>query len=67
MLATTFMLVPYLVYMSNLKVQATCSSETSAGFRRNKRRYIPEDRNPHTFLIDRLVNDYQEKKIQGLF
>jgi hypothetical protein len=61
MLATAFMLVPYLAYISILEIQATFSSETPAGFRRTKRRYIPEDRNFHSFLIERLLDDYQEK------
>jgi hypothetical protein len=43
-LATCFMLVSYLAYSSTLKMEATCSSETSVDFQRITRRYIPEER-----------------------
>jgi hypothetical protein len=33
-----------MAYSSTLKMEATCSSETSADFRQTTRRYIPEDR-----------------------
>jgi hypothetical protein len=34
-----------LAYLSILKMEATCPSETSVDFQRNARRYIPEDIN----------------------
>jgi hypothetical protein len=37
-----------LAYSSAMKMEATCSSETSVDFRRTTRRYIPEDRTVHT-------------------
>jgi hypothetical protein len=39
-----FTLVSYVVYFSTLKMEATCSSETSSDFQRTTRRSIPEDR-----------------------
>jgi hypothetical protein len=42
-LSPAFTLVYCLVYSSTLKMEATCSSETSADFQRSTRRYIPED------------------------
>jgi hypothetical protein len=44
-LAPCFMLVSCLTYFSALKMQATCSSETSVDFQQITRRYIPEDGN----------------------
>jgi hypothetical protein len=41
---TSFMLVSCLAYFSNLKMEATCSSETSVDFQRTTRRYVPEDK-----------------------
>jgi hypothetical protein len=38
-----FMLVTCLAYSPTLKIEATCSSETSVEFKRHTRRYIPED------------------------
>jgi hypothetical protein len=38
-----FTLVSCLAYFSTLKLEATCSSETSVDFQRTKGRYIPED------------------------
>jgi hypothetical protein len=38
-----FKLVSCLAYFSNLKTEATCSSETSNDFQRTTRCYIPED------------------------
>jgi hypothetical protein len=34
----------------NLKMEATCSSETPIDFQRNTRNYIPEDRTIHYYL-----------------
>jgi hypothetical protein len=39
-----FTLVSYSAYSSTLKMEATCSSETSVDFQLTTRRYIPEDR-----------------------
>jgi hypothetical protein len=44
LLDTCFMLVSWLAYFSTLKIEATCSSETSVEFQRTTRRYIPENR-----------------------
>jgi hypothetical protein len=46
-LATCFMLVSSLAYSSALKMEATCSSETSVDFQRTMRSYIPEGRTLH--------------------
>jgi hypothetical protein len=43
--ATCFTLVSYLAYSSILKMEATCSSETSVDFQQTTGRYNPEDRN----------------------
>jgi hypothetical protein len=45
---SAFILVSFLVYFSKMKMEATCSSETSVDFQRTTRRYIPEDRTLHT-------------------
>jgi hypothetical protein len=42
--ATYFMLVSYLAYSSTLKMEETCSSETSVDFQRATRQYITEYR-----------------------
>jgi hypothetical protein len=44
LLATCFIIVSYLAYFRTLKMEPTCSSETSADFQPITRRYIPEDR-----------------------
>jgi hypothetical protein len=41
-----------------MKMEATCSSETSVDFQRTTRRYIPEER---TFLYLRISHDCQNK------
>jgi hypothetical protein len=46
-LATCFTLVSCLAYSSTLKMEVTCSSETSVDFQRTTQRYIPKDRNIH--------------------
>jgi hypothetical protein len=43
-LPPAFMLVSCVAYSSALKMEATCSSETSVNFHRTARSYIPEDR-----------------------
>jgi hypothetical protein len=40
---TEFRLVSCLAYSSSLKLEATCSSETSVDIQRTIRRYFPED------------------------
>jgi hypothetical protein len=45
LLVTCFTLVSCLAYFSILKMEATCSSETSFYFQRTTRRCIPEDIN----------------------
>jgi hypothetical protein len=42
-LPTAFTQVSCSTYSSTLKMNAICSSETSVDFKRNTRRYIPED------------------------
>jgi hypothetical protein len=44
LLATCFMLVSCLAYSSILKMEATCSPETSVDFQQTTLRYIPEYR-----------------------
>jgi hypothetical protein len=44
LLDTCFMLVSCLAYSSTLKMEATCSSETSVDFQRTTVRCIPEDK-----------------------
>jgi hypothetical protein len=39
-----------LAYSSTLKMEVTCSSETSVDFQRTTRRYIPEERTLHNQL-----------------
>jgi hypothetical protein len=52
LLAACFILVSCSAYSSTLKMQATCSSETSGDLQRNTRGYIAEDRNfPHSCVI----------------
>jgi hypothetical protein len=41
----------YLAYISTLKMEATCSSESSVGFQRTERSYIQEDRTLHNHFI----------------
>jgi hypothetical protein len=47
LLAICFPLISCFAYFSTLKIEATCSSETLAGFQRTTRRYVPEDRTLH--------------------
>jgi hypothetical protein len=39
-----------LAYSSTLKMEATCSSETSADFHQTTWRYIPEEKSVHFYL-----------------
>jgi hypothetical protein len=50
----SFTLVSCLAYSSTLKMEATCSSETSADFQRTTRRYISEDRTVHNHGCENL-------------
>jgi hypothetical protein len=43
-LFTCFMLVSCVAYFSNLKMEKTCSFESSVYFQQTARRYIPEDK-----------------------
>jgi hypothetical protein len=45
------MLDSCLAYSLRLKMEATCSSETSNDFQRTTRRYIPEDRTLHNVMV----------------
>jgi hypothetical protein len=49
-------LISCLAYASNLKIEATCSSETSVDFERTTRRYIPEDKTLHNHRCENLVS-----------
>jgi hypothetical protein len=49
MLVACFMLVSYLAYSSSLKMETTCSSETSDDFQRTTQPYIPEDKAIHEY------------------
>jgi hypothetical protein len=46
-LLPAFRPISFFTYSSTLKMQATCSSETSVYCQRTTRRHIPEDRNLH--------------------
>jgi hypothetical protein len=48
LLGTRFTMASCLAYFSPLKMEATCSSETSVDFQRITRRYIPEERTQFT-------------------
>jgi hypothetical protein len=48
------MLVSCLVYTSTLKMEATCSSETSVDFQQNTQCYILEDRTLHNHRCETL-------------
>jgi hypothetical protein len=50
-LQPVFTLVSCSAYSSDLKMEATCSFETSVGFQRTTRRDIPEDRNLHELFV----------------
>jgi hypothetical protein len=54
LLAACFMLVPYLAYSSNPKMETICSSETSVDFYRTTWHYIPEVRTPHSHRCENL-------------
>jgi hypothetical protein len=50
-LPPAFTLVPFSAYSPTLKMEATCSSETSVDFQRTTRSYIPEDGTLETKLL----------------
>jgi hypothetical protein len=54
----TITLVSCLAYSSTLKMEATCSSETSIDFRRTTRRYIPEDGTLQNLTVFVLIKFY---------
>jgi hypothetical protein len=47
---TCFTLVSWLACYLTLKMEATCSSESSVDFQRTTRRYIPEDKTLHKWV-----------------
>jgi hypothetical protein len=53
-LTACFMLVPCLAYSSTVKMEATCSSETSINFHRNTLHYIPDVRILHNYRYENL-------------
>jgi hypothetical protein len=55
-----FTLISCLAYSSALKMEATCSSETSVDFQRAKRCYIPEDR---TLRIKTSLTKWHQKTL----
>jgi hypothetical protein len=52
LLVTCFILVSCLDYSSTLKMEATCSPETSVNCQRTTRCYIPEDRTLYNHSCD---------------
>jgi hypothetical protein len=54
LLTSCFMLVSCLSFSSILKMEATCSSETSVDFQRNTRRCISENRTLHNYCRENL-------------
>jgi hypothetical protein len=55
-LAACFILVLFLAYSSALKMEATCSSETSFDFHRTTWCYIREDRILHNHCCENLIS-----------
>jgi hypothetical protein len=60
-----FMLVSCLVYSSKLKMEATCSSETSVDFQRVTRCYIPEDRSFHNHYCENFKSCSANSLLRG--
>jgi hypothetical protein len=56
--STCFMLVSSLAYSSTLKLQVTCSSETSVDFQRATCRYIQEDIADLCFMFSSIVSRF---------
>jgi hypothetical protein len=61
LVATCFTLVSCLAYSSTLKVEATCSFETSVDFQKTTRPYIPEDGTIHNQRCENLKS-YKNKE-----
>jgi hypothetical protein len=53
-LPPAFTLVSCSAYFLTLKMEATCSSETSVDFQRTTRRFIPDDTTPHNHCYENL-------------
>jgi hypothetical protein len=53
-----FMLITCLVYSSTLKMEATCSLETSVDFQWTTPRYIPQGRTPHSHRCENLKSNF---------
>jgi hypothetical protein len=64
LLATGFMLVSCLAYSSTLKMEAVCSSETSADFQRTTLNHIPVDKILHNHRCENLKS-YTNKEINN--
>jgi hypothetical protein len=58
-LSPAFTLVSCLAYSSTLKMEATCSSETSVAFQLTARRHIPEDITLHNHRCENLKFSYK--------
>jgi hypothetical protein len=56
LIGSCFRLISCLTYSSTLKMEPTCSSETSVDFQRTRQRYIPKDRSPLNKILSR--NNY---------
>jgi hypothetical protein len=54
LLATRFMLVVCMAYISNVKMEGTCSSETSVDFQQTTRLYFPDDKTLHIMSCHRI-------------
>jgi hypothetical protein len=54
LLVVSFTLVSCLTYSSTLKMEVTCSSDTSVDLQRTTRRYIPEDWTLHNHRCENL-------------
>jgi hypothetical protein len=65
-LSHAFTLVSCLVYHSVLKMEATCSSETSVDFQRTTRRNVPEDRTLRVPCSIYFSSNIYNKKITNL-
>jgi hypothetical protein len=55
-LTPTFILVSCLAYHSTLKIEETCSSETSVDFQQTTRRHIPDDRPLHSHGCENIID-----------
>jgi hypothetical protein len=57
LLAACFLLVSRVAYFSTLKLEAICSSETTADSQLAIRLYIPEDKTPHRHRCENLKSN----------